>query len=557
MNPQLFGSGTRGPATDTKNLAGGRAYERPGKEALASYALVGTLHDTFYATAKFHLDTVLELLKDPDVDDAFVAQLAVYARRDGYMKDMPAFLVSCLAAQGSPYFRNAFRRVIDNGKMLRNFVQVIRSGVLGRKSFGTAVKRELQRWFATRTPYQLMRAIPGNNPALVDIVRMVRPRPDSAEKDAFYAWLLGRVPNLTGQDKADGRNAEKRYLLPQIVREYEAFKEGILDPKSPPLEAPNVDFRLLDFLPLPKSQWKEIARNGKWMFTRMNLNTFARHGVFEDSELTKIIADRLRNPEEIRRARQFPYQLMTAYINVKEGVPFEVKDALQDAMEVSLENVPDLQGNVFVIVDVSGSMQGDAAGKLGWCTRAGSAVRCIDVAALFGSAYLRKNPENTRIIPVDSNVKNVSLNPRDTVFTNAEKLARINGCATAMSAGVRFINTHYQKADFVIIVSDQESWADWDGNRYRYWYGSSGPATVLRGEWGKLKKKNPNAKMVMHDIQPNRTAQVRTEADILSIAGFSDQVFNVVSAFQRGDLTGEGMIRRIESVDLFSEKNIT
>ena len=29
-----------------------------------------------------------------------------------------------------------FPRVIDNGKMLRNFVQVVRSGTVGRKSFG-------------------------------------------------------------------------------------------------------------------------------------------------------------------------------------------------------------------------------------------------------------------------------------------------------------------------------------------------------------------------------------------------------------------------------------
>ena len=49
--------------------------------------------------------------------------------------------------------------------------------------------------------------------------------------------------------------------------------------------------------------------------TRMNLNTFQRHGVFEDEEVTALIANRLRNPRLIEQARVFPYQLMAAYTN--------------------------------------------------------------------------------------------------------------------------------------------------------------------------------------------------------------------------------------------------
>ena len=37
-------------------------------------------------------------------------------------------------------------RVIDNGKMLRTFIQIVRSGAVGRKSLGTRPKRLVQRW---------------------------------------------------------------------------------------------------------------------------------------------------------------------------------------------------------------------------------------------------------------------------------------------------------------------------------------------------------------------------------------------------------------------------
>ena len=39
--------------------------------------------------------------------------------------------------------------------------------------------------------------------------------------------------------------------------------------------------------------------------TRMNLNTFARHGVFESPEMVGMIAERLRNPELVARPACF------------------------------------------------------------------------------------------------------------------------------------------------------------------------------------------------------------------------------------------------------------
>jgi 60 kDa SS-A/Ro ribonucleoprotein len=44
----------------------------------------------------------------------------------------------------------------------------------------------------------------------------------------------------------------------------------------------------------------------------MNLNTFARHGVFEAPGLVNLVAARLRDAVEIQRARVFPYQLLSA-----------------------------------------------------------------------------------------------------------------------------------------------------------------------------------------------------------------------------------------------------
>jgi 60 kDa SS-A/Ro ribonucleoprotein len=51
------------------------------------------------------------------------------------------------------------------------------------------------------------------------------------------------------------------------------------------------------------------------------------------------------------------------------------------------------------------------------------------------------------------------------------------------------------------------------------------------------------------DIQPNQTTQAAERSDILNIGGFSDQVFDVISAFASGQLEADHWIARIEAVD--------
>jgi 60 kDa SS-A/Ro ribonucleoprotein len=48
-----------------------------------------------------------------------------------------------------------------------------------------------------------------------------------------------------------------------------------------------------------------------------------------------------------------------------------------------------------------------------------------------------------------------------------------------------------------------------------------------------LAGKDAAPKLVNIDLQPYQTVQACERADILNIGGFSDSVFNVISAFQR------------------------
>ena len=133
-NKNLFQSivGKLLPKTDALNKARGQAYAFTPKHTLAQYAATGYLNSTFYADAEEQLTKVIELCQT--LEPKFIAQTAIFARQRGFMKDMPALLCAILAVRDVKLLEAIFPRVIDNGKMLRTFVQILRSGVVGRKS---------------------------------------------------------------------------------------------------------------------------------------------------------------------------------------------------------------------------------------------------------------------------------------------------------------------------------------------------------------------------------------------------------------------------------------
>jgi 60 kDa SS-A/Ro ribonucleoprotein len=505
------------PKTDAVNEARGQAYAFTLKHQLAQYAATGCLNTTFYADADEQLAKVIELCQT--IEPEFIARTAIYARQRGFMKDMPALLCAILAVRDVKLLEAVFPRVIDNGKMLRNFVQILRSGVVGRKSLGLAPKRLIREWFDSRDDEAIFKASIGAAPSFADIVKMIHPKPSNKSREVLFGYFIGR-----------DINADE---LPALVKQYENFKNGDR------AEMPNVPFQMLTSLDLSKAEWAQIARTAPWQMTRMNLNTFVRHDVFGQPGMPELIANRLRDEQAIKRARVFPYQLMTAYTNASHDVPMIVREALQDAMEIAISNVPAIDGKVYAFPDVSGSMRSAVTGYRNGAT---SKVRCIDVAALVAAAILRKNP-NAEVIPFSDDVVSCRLNPRDSVMTNAQKLASLPSGGTNCSAPLVELNRRKANGDLIVYVSDNESWIDTD-----YYGRFGGSATKTMTEWATFKARNANARMVCIDIQPYGTTQAKERADVMNIGGFSDQVFEVIAEFAAGRLNAEHWIGVIEAV---------
>ena len=210
-----------------------------------------------------------------------------------------------------------------------------------------------------------------------------------------------------------------------------------------------------------KQLWTElITREGSgslgYMAMIRNLRNMVQAGI--DNDTWKLVASRISNPKAVAKSKQLPFGFINAYDVAKEnGVPNVVLNALQEATELSLANMPKLGDRVWIILDSSGSM-----GSMGYSYGAsahGTQNVPIKVGAIFAAALAKaaKDSFEFKFTMFDDYAKYVELNPRDSIFTNYEKIMRRNaGGGTNLQAAFDSKSKLGFEPDTVIVLSDME-----------------------------------------------------------------------------------------------------
>ncbi len=458
---------------------------------------------------------------------------------------MPAALLVLLSLRNTELMHRVFDRVVVNGRILRNVFQMVRSGQFARADGGcrvglsSSLQRAFQRWLNEASVAQLLSASIGNDPSLRDVLRLARPTPRDNQRRALFGWLAGR-------DEAHWAPAT-RADLPQEVQLLEAYRRAETETEQVAIleGLHGVRWDLLADAARGPLVWRQLARLMGHQALRMNLNTLLRHGVLEDSEMVAYIAGRLGEDAEVRRAGQFPHQYFAAYRHADARLPYAVTAALQQAAELACGNVPAFSGPVLVGLDVSGSMHSPVTGQRS--PGSDSAVSCVDAAALFASAILRRNPDSV-IIPFDFEAYDVRVEAGDTILSLADRLSRYGGGGTNCASPIEEANRRFADRTFagVILVSDNESWLS---------------ASTVHGETGVLQAWNAfvenqarlgnlfgKPKLVCLDLAPYTSVQAPEREDILNVGGFGEAVFETVARFLRGE--ENSFVAEVEAVQL-------
>jgi 60 kDa SS-A/Ro ribonucleoprotein len=448
------------------------------------------------------------------VHPELIAKTAIFARTRAGLADMPALLCAMLSKGSPDLLERVFPRVFDSWPVLRAFVGILRSGVVGRRSLGSRPKRLVAQWLDGQGYDALVRASLGGDPSLADVLRLAHPKPPNPARRAFYAWVLGRP--------------HEPFHLPRVLRDLDRFKAGTC---SAPV--PAVPLALLTGLALSADAWKQVARQADWSDTRCSLNAFARQGVFQSRELTEVIARRLRDRRALEAARPFPHALLATLQHLDPRVPRSVDLALQDALDVAVSATPTIAGKVFVFVDVSASMAEPVTGRRG--LGKSTVVRRVDLAALVAAAILRRNPTAT-VVPFHDESLDLDLNPRDSVATNAARIATTLDLHVAGAPPpLERLEEREHRGDLVVVVSD---------NGARPYVDPFGPLDA----WDLFRQRNPGARLVCIDLSPTHAVHLPERADILHVGGFSDHVFDLLGDFARGELRADHWVQVIDAI---------
>ncbi|MFN8012186.1 MAG: TROVE domain-containing protein [Holophagaceae bacterium] len=472
---------------DTLNLAGGRAHALSPKLEFATALMTTFTTDTFYASADAQVARIAALTRALE-DPLFAAKAAVFTRSRNGLRSVSHVVAGELAARpdvkGKPWLRTFFRAVAQRPDDVTETLAYLKaSGNPQLRKLSNALKRGFGDALAGFDAYQLAKYRRADrDPSLVDAVNLLHPR----STPALQALMTGALaPAQTWETRLSeaGRTAAAQGLSEQAKAD------------------------------LKGEAWVELlkARKLGYLACLRNLRNIAEQAPTAFPLALKFLTD----PRQVEKSKVLPFQILTAIEAVKGSAADTppVHRALDEALELSLMNVPAFEGRTLIAVDVSGSM-------------AGRPVRIASVLA----AVLYKSQAHADVILFDTVTKALKLHPRDSLTTLASTIAK-----EAMGGGTDFrvIFKDLKRAyDRILILSDMQAWV-----------GHQTPAAELAAYRKKFKA---DPRIFSFDLTGHGSIQF-PEAKVFALAGFTDAVLGVLKELEQDPAA---LVKAIEAVAL-------
>lgn len=196
--------------------------------------------------------------------------------------------------------------------------------------------------------------------------------------------------------------------------------------------------------PMTKEVWEALAPSMGYMALVRNLRNFDEAGMSD--EVAATVAERLADPGQVARSRQFPFRFLSAY----EAAPsLRWGHALDQALQASLANLPALPGRSLILVDTSASMtHGSFSAR--------SKVTPAKAAAVFGVALGAKGEQVDVHGFADGTFRHDIARGTSVIREVDRFLKRIGevGHGTDITGSLR---RTYRRHDRVFIISDMQT----------------------------------------------------------------------------------------------------
>jgi 60 kDa SS-A/Ro ribonucleoprotein len=389
-------------------------------------------------------------------------------------------------------------------------------------------------WYTAREPrelaYQLLKYPQRGGWSHRDALRLAHPRPATEEHRVLFRRIAQRAP--VGEAEAAGSEA---LALVRAVEALHADAElapartvaAIREHRLPREVVPS---RMLD----QAEVWEALLEEMPVTAMLRSLGVMGKVGLLAPgSDAARTVAERLRDPERLRRGRVHPVAVLAALRTYGQGHGFrgrgrwttvaEVTDALDAAFYLSFGAVEPARKRTLLALDVSGSM---SAAVLGMdflaCREAAAAMALVTAATeprhLFTAFTAGPHPSMHPGFGTGLSVLDISPRQRLDEVVKAISNLPFGGtdCAIPMLEAAR----NGWEVDTFVVYTDNETWA-----------GDVHPAEALRRYRDRT---GIAARLVVVGMASNGFSIADPDdAGMLDVAGFDATAPQMIADFAR------------------------
>ena len=375
------------------------------------------------------------------------------------------------------------------------------------------LRKALQHKLESFNEYQLSKALGENREvSMADCVKLLRPNPANSRvsEDFFKRVIEGNV-EFGGSEE-----------VKQVQSELSKSKNS--NSKS------------------TKADVKKSIDTSSVMAIVKNLVALDRAGMFSDKEAVDSIVAKLTNKKEVEKSRLLPFRFYSAYMEVSNlsnsAGKRRVMDALVEALDLSIDNLQNIDGYSAILIDRSGSMRHSVSGA--------SDVTADIVACMLGAICFKKGIADVYVFATEcEQVTNISR--KSTVMDIMKEIQRHNvGGGTSLDVALYTLNQQDTKYDNLIVLSDNDCYSS-SGKTFvlRRGYSWGGRSYDCDAELNKLFKNKVIKKLYIDNLLGNNFAIANTDDYRKNlITGFSERVIDVINVYSSIG-TGASDVRKV------------
>jgi hypothetical protein len=255
--------------------------------------------------------------------------------------------------------------------------------------------------------------------------------------------------------------------------------------------------------------WESVIPSMGYMALLRNLRNFDKAEV--SGAVADAVANRLADPEQVAKSRQFPYRFLSAYRAVEND---RWAHPLSQALDHSVGNLPKFTGRTLILSDTSGSMGNRVSSK--------SLITHAEIAGLFAVALARAGNE-VDLYGFADGVFEHKIPKGSSTLRQIDSFTLRRGEVGHGTQTTAALRTSYKGHDRVVLISDMQPFQD----AYTYGFGRTNNAVsnAVPADIPLIGINTAGYETTSPDVsKPNR----------YEISGFSDQVFRMVGLLDAG-----------------------